>query len=317
MPAKILRNLLILPLAIVLGGCNMIILHPSGIPGKQESSLLIVSAVLTGLIIIPVLIAIAVIAIRYRHSNDKARYEPEWDHSNRLELLMWAAPILIITALGAATWVESHKLDPFHPLTQTETASNRSSSANAGQVSPVKPLVIDVTSLEWKWLFFYPRYGIATVNQVAAPINVPITFNLTAKSMMNSLFIPALAGMIYNMPNMQTKLHAEINKVGNYRGFSGNFSGHGFTNMRFRFLGLTAKGFAHWVHVVKTTGTDLSRQAYLELAKPSSSVPVHYYSHYMPGLYNRILNRCVKKDQLCLYQVMAIDAHGGRPIKGN
>ena len=315
MPAKILRNLLILPLAITLGGCNLVLLHPSGTPGKEESVLFIISAVLTGVIIIPVLIAIAVIAIRYRHSNKNARYEPEWDHSNRLELLMWAAPILIITVLGAVTWVDSHKLDPFRPLSRVEAVSAGSPAVNP--VSPVKPLTIDVVSLEWKWLFFYPRYGIATVNQVAAPVNVPITFNLTATTMMNSFFIPALAGQIYNMPNMQTQLHAEINKVGNYRGFSANFSGHGFTNMRFRFLGLTAKGFSHWVRVVETTGTKLSRQTYLGLAKPSSSVPVHYYASYMPGLYNRILNRCVKPGQLCLYQVMAIDAQGGRPIKND
>lgn len=315
MPVRTLRNLLILPLAILLGGCNMVLLHPAGIPGKQESSLLILSAVLTGLIIIPVLIAIAVIAIRYRDSNKNARYEPDWEHSNRLELLMWAAPILIIIALGAATWVDSHKLDPFRPLRRTELAS--AAPLSVGRATPVKPLTIDVVSLPWKWLFFYPRYGIATVNQIAAPVNVPITFNLTAETMMNSFFIPALAGQIYNMPNMQTQLHAEINKVGNYRGFSANFSGHGFTNMRFRFLGLTATGFAHWVRTVKTTGTNLSRQSYLALAKPSSNMPVHYYADYMPGLYHRILNRCVKTDQLCLYQIMAIDTHGGRPIKSN
>ncbi len=46
------------------------------------------------------------------------------------------------------------------------------------------------------------------------PIDEPINFRITSSSVMNSFYIPALAGQVYAMPGMQTKLHAVINKVG-------------------------------------------------------------------------------------------------------
>lgn len=310
MSVKALRNLFVVPLTVLLASCHsMVLLHPSGNVARQQSDLLINSTILIALIIVPVLIAIAVVAYRYRASNRKATYTPEWDHSAQLELLIWAAPLFIIIALGAMTWIATHTMDPFRPLTRI--------SATQAVSSDVRPLQVDVVSLEWKWLFFYPEYGIATVNQLAAPVNVPIQFNLTSATMMDSFFIPALAGQIYTMPGMQTQLHAVINKPGNYRGFSANFSGHGFTDMRFRFLGMKEADFKQWVQSIKSGGGDLDRQTYQKLAMPTRNEPVHHYARYTSDLYNRILNRCVNPKQMCINQMMAIDASGGRPLHGN
>ncbi|MFX5344356.1 cytochrome ubiquinol oxidase subunit II, partial [Acinetobacter baumannii] len=93
------------------------------------------------------------------------------------------------------------------------------------------PLRVDVVALDWKWLFIYPDYGIATVNELAATVDHPINFRITASSVMNSFYIPALAGQIYAMPGMETKLHAVVNRAGRYRGFSANYSGAGFSGM--------------------------------------------------------------------------------------
>ena len=145
-------------------------------------------------------------AWRYRQSNKEATYTPDWDHSTQLELVIWAAPLLIIIALGALTWISSHTLDPFRPLRRLDAA--RAIPAQ------VKPLTIEVVALDWKWLFIYPEQGIATVNEVAAPVDVPINFKITASSVMNSFFVPALAGQVYAMPGMQTQLNAVMNSPG-------------------------------------------------------------------------------------------------------
>lgn len=310
MSVKALRSLLVVPLTVLLAGCHsLVLLHPSGNVARQQSDLLIDSTILIALIIVPVLIAIGVIAWRYRASNQKeTTYDPEWDHSAHLELLIWAAPLLIIVVLGAMTWIATHTMDPYRPIdrisaTQTVSADTRT-------------LHVDVVSMEWKWLFFYPDYGIATVNQLAAPIDVPIKFKLTSETMMDSFFIPALAGQIYTMPGMQTQLHAVINKVGNYRGFSANYSGHGFTDMRFRFLGMKDADFKHWVQSIKSGGGDLDRRTYQKLAVPTRDEPVHHYASYTPDLYSRILNRCVDPKHMCMDQIMMIDASGGRPAQG-
>jgi len=300
---KTLRGLSsLLPLAL-LAGCDTVLLNPSGDIAAQQGKLIIVSTVLMLLVIVPVIILTLVFAWRYRQSNTTARYEPDWDHSTLLELVIWAAPLLIIIALGAVTWISTHTLDPYRKLQRID--ETRPVPADA------QPLVVEVVALDWKWLFIYPEQGIATVNELAAPVDVPIHFKITASTVMNSFYIPALAGQIYAMPGMQTQLHAVINKPGDFEGFSANYSGAGFSHMRFRFHGLDAAGFDRWVKQAKSAQGELTRADYLELERPSEREPVRRYAKVADGLFKAILNRCVDSDKLCMDQMMAIDASGG------
>jgi cytochrome o ubiquinol oxidase subunit 2 len=292
----------LLPLAL-LAGCDTVLLNPSGDIAAQQGKLIIVSTVLMLLIIVPVIILTLVFAWRYRQSNTEARYEPDWDHSTLLELVIWAAPLLIIIALGAITWISTHTLDPYRKLYRLDEA--RTIPAD------VRPLVVEVVALDWKWLFIYPELGIATVNELAAPVDVPIQFKITASTVMNSFYIPALAGQIYAMPGMQTQLHAVINKPGDFEGFSANYSGHGFSHMRFRFHGLDAAGFDRWVQQAKAVPAELTRADYLKLEEPSEREPVRRYAKVADGLFKAVLNRCVDTARLCMDQMMAIDATGG------
>jgi cytochrome o ubiquinol oxidase subunit 2 len=296
------RLFLFLP-ALALTGCNLVVMSPSGDIAAQQRDLIVVSTVLMLLIIVPVIILTLFFAWRYRHSNESAPYDPEWHHSTRLEVVIWSAPLAIIIALGAVTWISTHKLDPYRPLDRLD--------AERAIPAETKSLNVEVVALDWKWLFFYPDYGIATVNEMAAPVDVPINFKITASSVMNSFYVPALAGMIYAMPGMQTKLHAVINKEGAYDGLSSNYSGDGFSHMRFKFHGLQQAGFDEWVARVKTQGTALSRDAYLKLEKPSAKEPVRYFASVEDGLFNAILNMCARPGQMCMSEMMHIDMAGG------
>ena len=282
--SKLVRAVSVLP-AFLLAGCNMVLLHPSGFVAAQQGHLIVVSTVLMLLIVVPVIALTVIFAWRYRQSNTAATYAPDWDHSTQLELVIWAAPLLIIIALGALTWISSHTLDPYRPLRHVE----------ASHTAPVavKPLTIEVVALDWKWLFIYPEQGIAVVNEVAAPVDVPVNFKITASSVMNSFFVPALAGQIYAMPGMQTQLNAVINREGDYDGFSANYSGAGFSGMRFKFRGLSAADFDQWVQSAKSAGRQLDTQGYLQLRKPSEREPVRRYSLAAAGLYDSILSQCV------------------------
>src|SRR3984893_3766022 len=243
--SKLTRVLCVLP-ALLLAGCNTVLLHPSGAVAAQQGHLIVASTVLMLLIVVPVIALTVIFAWRYRHSNSGATYAPDWDHSTQLELVIWAAPLLIIIALGALTWISSHTLDPYRPLRHVD-------GSHSVPVA-VKPLTIEVVALDWKWLFIYPEQGIAVVNEVAAPVDVPINFKITAASVMNSFFVPALAGQIYAMPGMQTQLNAVINRPGDYEGFSANYSGAGLSGTHFRFQGVTAAGFQKWVQSAKAGG---------------------------------------------------------------
>ncbi len=297
-----LRILLLLPLVALLGGCNFVVMNPAGDIAVQQRDLVVISTVLMLLIIVPVMALIVFFAWKYRQSNAAAKYEPDWDHSTHLELVIWSMPLLIIICLGAVTWSSTHLLDPYRRL-------DRIAPGNAASLN--EPLQVEVVALDWKWLFFYPEYGIATVNELAAPVDRPVRFKITASSVMNSFYIPALAGQIYAMPGMETKLHGVINKAGIYDGFSANYSGAGFSGMRFKFHGVDQAGFDAWIAKAKASSETLSREAYLELEKPSENVPVRLYKEVAPDLYKAILNMCAQPGKMCMSEMMAIDAKGG------
>ncbi|OPF62287.1 ubiquinol oxidase subunit II [Hydrogenophaga sp. H7] len=294
-------------LASLLTGCSkLVVLNPAGDVAAQQGDLVVIATVLMLLIIVPVIALTLWFAWRYRQGSRHAEtdYAPDWHHSTKLELVIWAAPLVIIIALGAITWITTHKLDPYRPLDRI--------SEQKALPENVKPLEVQVVSLDWKWLFVLPEQGIATVNELAAPVDRPIRFTLTSSTTMNAFYVPDLAGMIYTMPGMQTELNAVINQPGVFRGMSSHYSGAGFSGMNFRFHGLSEQDFEQWVARAKAEGQPLTRQAYLALAKPSERHPVERFSSVEDGLFDRVVGLCVEEGKTCMHQVMALDASRNR-----
>ena len=273
----------------------MVVLNPSGDVAAQQRDLVFLATGLMLLIIVPVIALTLVFAWKYRASNEKAAYTPDWHHSTRIEMAVWGAPLAIILVLGAVTWVTSHTLDPYRPLDRL--GPHRPIPAG------VRPLEVDVVALDWKWLFIYPEQGIATVNELAAPVDRPIEFKITASSVMNTFYVPALAGQIYAMPGMQTQLHAVINRPGVYDGFSANYSGAGFSGMRFKFKGLTPAEFDSWAAQARAASPALTRADYLALARPTTDEPVRRFAKVDPTLFLAVVNRCPGPGQVCKDQM--------------
>jgi cytochrome o ubiquinol oxidase subunit 2 len=293
------RGLFLTPLA-ALAGCNTVVMNPSGDIAAQQAHLIVVSTLLMLLIVVPVIILIIWFARKYRASNTTEKYEPDWDHSTKLELVIWGVPLVMIIVLGLITWIYTHKLDPYRPLDRLD--------ANRPIPTSTKPLVVQVVALDWKWMFIYPEQGIATVNELVLPVDVPVRFKLTASSVMNAFYVPELAGMVYTMPAMETELNAVQNKPVQSFGLSTNYSGAGFSDMRFGYKGVSQADFDKWVASTKAGGGELNRAAYLELEKPSIKDPVRRFGNVEPALYHAILNRCVAEGAVCANKMMADDA---------
>lgn len=292
--------LLLVPAMALLTGCQRAVLDPAGDVALQQRNLIYTSTGLMLLIIIPVLILIVVFAWRYRKGG-KGTYDPHFDHSTSLELVIWAAPLLIIIALGALTWSSTHLLDPFRPLDRI--AAGRPADKS------LAPMRVQVVAMDWKWLFIYPEQGIATVNELVVPVDRQVRFDITSTNMMNTFYAPTLAGMIYAMPGMQSTLHAVLNRPGEYEGMSANYSGAGFSDMRFKLIGVDQAGFDRWVAQTKASGRQLQTGEYLALEKPSEKVPVARFATVEPDLFDRVLNRCVAPGTPCMRDVMAKDGH--------
>jgi cytochrome o ubiquinol oxidase subunit II len=108
-------------------------------------------------------------------------------------------------------------------------------------------------------------------------------------SVMNSFFIPQLGGQIYAMAGMQTKLHLVADEAGDYAGMSANFSGEGFSDMKFRAIATTPEAFAAWVNTVKASQAKLDGVNYAALAAPSEKHPVQYFSKVDANLFQKIV----------------------------
>jgi cytochrome o ubiquinol oxidase subunit 2 len=286
----------------------MVVMNPTGDIAVQERNLILIALGMMLLIVIPVLTLIVVFAFRYRKGRNPQSYDPNFHHSTPIELVVWSAPLFIIACLGAVTWISTHQLDPFRPL---------------DRIAPGKPITentkyldIQVVSMDWKWLFIYPEQGIATVNELVLPVDVPVRFSITSTNQMNTFSAPTLAGMIYAMPGMKSMLHAVLNEPGDSWGYSGNYTGRGYSDMRFQLHGVDHAGFDQWAAGIKATGPALSTDSYISLMKPSEKVPVMHFSTVSSDLFNRILNRCVEAGTSCIADVVARDRASDRDNGG-
>ncbi len=264
--AAVPAALSLLPLAGCVG-----VLDPQGPVGAAEKLILIDSVAIMLAIIAPTIIAILAFAWWFRAGNRRATYRPDWAFSGQLELLVWAIPLLVVTFLGGIAWFGSHALDPYKTLP-----------------SPVKPVEVEVVSLDWKWLFLYPEAGVATVNQLVIPAGVPVHFRLTSSGVMNSFFVPELGSQIYTMAGMTTQLSLKADHAGVYPGLSAQFSGDGFADMRFEVRALSPAAYSQWAAQARTRGPVLDHAAYAFLARPSQNVTPATYRAVQPGLFQDI-----------------------------
>jgi cytochrome o ubiquinol oxidase subunit II len=271
-----LRSALIfLGFALLTAGCRYAVLDPRGPIAAKEKELIIISTALMLLVVLPVIILTIVFAFWYRASNKRAKPMLDWAHSNAIEAVVWGVPLLIVMVLGTLAWTTTHALDPYRPLEENGK----------------KTLEIDVIALDWKWLFVYPEQNIASVNEVVFPVDRPVRFEVTSDSVMNSFFIPGLAGQIYAMGGMQTRLSVIAHEPSSFVGRSTNYSGAGFSDMRFKAEAVSDADFDAWTRKVAATNRPLDAGAYAELAKPSIKNPVSYYAPGNPGLLQSLIDK--------------------------
>jgi cytochrome o ubiquinol oxidase subunit II len=266
-----------------LSACTEGILLPKGPVGSQEKQLLLEALIPMLMVIIPIILLTLWFAWWFRASNAKAKYRPQWEYSGAIEFSIWMIPMLVVLFLGSLAWVGAHQLDPYQPL-----------------ASKQKPLVVQVIAMDWRWLFIYPEQGVASVNELAIPVDTPVSFKLTSATVMNSFFIPSLGGQVYAMPGMQTQLQLQANEAGNYRGLSAQFSGDGFSDMHFQVLATDAAGFDAWVERTKSAATQLDAAAYDGLVAEHKVGEVTYYFPVSGDLFGHAIDHATKRPESAL-----------------
>lgn len=275
---RMLTPVLIMLMAVMLSGCGeqFIVLDPKGPIGESQKDLIYFSTILCSVIIVPVLILTAIIVWRYRDKpGSKAPYNPNWEHSTKLEITWWTIPIIAILILAIVTVKYTYALEPSKPI---ESAK--------------EPITIQVTSLDWKWLFKYPDEDIATVNYIKIPEDVPIKFQLTSDTAMNSFWVPQLGGQIYTMSGMAMTLFLQADEQGSYFGSGANFTGKDFAQMTFKVDATSEEEYKAWIEEVKAKSPSLTMEGFEKLTEPGTS-DVQLFSSFPEGLFNKIVKQYV------------------------
>jgi cytochrome o ubiquinol oxidase subunit 2 len=268
----VIRLLAVAPLITIAGCRDSSVFTPVG-PVSDALRIIILDSVAIMLaIVVPTILATVAVAWWFRASNRRAKRDPTFVYSGRIEMVVWSIPTLTILFLGGMAWVSSHDLDPARPLKST-----------------VQPLEVQVVAMDWKWLFIYPTQGVATINQLVVPVGTPLRMRLTSSSVMNTLFAPQVGSQLYVMNGMRGTMWWQVDRPGTTDGRSNMFSGDGFPGMSFKIIAIAPDQFAAWAASTRGQGSLLDDSAYRALLKQTSNVRPYAYGSVRPGLFDDIV----------------------------
>ena len=248
----LLFSLFLLP---ILAGCEskLLIFDPKGPIARNLTDLIVYSIILMLVIIVVVYVLFAVILVKYRAKKQDPDFEPEYEEGNKwIEITWFTIPVIIVIALMIPTVKTIYSVEDIPQGYEEE-----------------EPLVVHVTSADWKWIFSYPDEDIETVNYLNIPADHPVLLKMTSAGTMQSFWVPELAGQKYTMANMETELYLLADKPGSFYGRNTNFNGRGYKHMEFEVQAMSKEDFNEWIHDVKKTAYELTEEEYVELLKPS------------------------------------------------
>lgn len=249
------------------------VLQPTGNIAQEQRDLLYFTLILSALVVLPVFTLLSIFAYKYREGRG-AEYKPELSGNNLLEVIWWGIPIVIIIILAIVTWKTSNSLDPYKKIESQNPTIH-----------------VQVVALQWKWLFIYPDYNIATINELPLPVEHPVHFMLAADAPMSAFWIPSLGSQIYSMNGMSSELNLIANKTGTFTGYNTNINGEGYAKMTFNTHVMTSADFTKRTTQIAASNQTLSLANYEELAKPGLVDTPQLYRLGDAELYDKIINK--------------------------
>jgi cytochrome c oxidase subunit II len=144
-------------------------------------------------------------ALRFRRRDDR---EPPQVHGNaRLEIVWTAIPVLIVSFLFIRTTLRMDYVRNGPPAQQT----------------------IQVTGVQWAWLFKYPNGKSAST--LTIPVNQVIQLKVTSRDVLHSFWVPRLGGQIYAIPGEENHGWIEASQTGQFLGQCNELCGTGHASM--------------------------------------------------------------------------------------
>ncbi|MGK7906346.1 MAG: cytochrome c oxidase subunit II [Synechococcus sp.] len=107
-------------------------------------------------------------------------------------------------------------------------------------------LTVDVTGLQYAWLFNYPGYDILA-GELHVPVNQTVQLNLQAQDVIHSFWVPQFRLKQDAIPGQPTQLNFTANRIGSYPVVCAELCGAYHGGMRTEVVVESAEDFAAWL----------------------------------------------------------------------
>ncbi|QEI43149.1 Cytochrome c oxidase subunit 2 [Dolichospermum sp. UHCC 0315A] len=252
--------------------------------------------------------------IRYRRRAGDNEDGPAIEGNVPLEILWTAIPAIIVIGISLYSFDVYNNMGGFdphsaHAAPMMENAMNMPGTAMAatlisteasGQVSQLdtdadavkKPaeLTINVSGMQYAWLFTYPDNDVTT-GELHLPIGKTVEINMTASDVIHAFWIPEFRVKQDAIPGRQTNLRFTPRKAGDYQLICAELCGPYHGVMKSQVVVETQAAFDSWMQEQLLAGKDIPNQAVaVNSMAMTADEFLSPYTHNM-GIHSEILHQ--------------------------
>lgn len=245
--------------------------------------------------------------IRYRRRAGDNEDGPAIEGNVPLEILWTAIPAIIVVGISLYSfdvYNNTGGFDPHsaHAAPMMEDTMNMPRTARAAvvqvsqsdtssrEVKKPAELTINVTGLQYAWLFNYPDKDVTT-GELHLPIGKTVEINMTANDVIHAFWIPEFRVKQDAIPGRQTHLRFTPRKAGDYDLICAELCGPYHGVMKSQVVVETQEAFDSWMQEQLIAAKDIPNQA---VAVNSMSMTADEflspYTHDM-GIHSEILHQ--------------------------
>lgn len=195
------------------------ILGPSNVAGKIETSFLIITA---ACVVLLVAVTITMLVFIYKYNRRRNPVPEDIGENLPLEVAWTVLPTLLVLGMFYFGWVDFDYI----------------------RNPPKDAMPIDVIARQWSWTFKY-QDGRQT-DTLRVPVGRPVKLVMTSEDVIHSLFIPAYRIKEDCVPGLKTHLWFNADQTGTFDIFCTEYCGLEHSHMRAKLIAMPATDFAAW-----------------------------------------------------------------------
>jgi cytochrome c oxidase subunit 2 len=195
------------------------VLGPSNIGGKIETSFLIV---VSACVVLLVAVTVTMLVFLYKYNTKRHPVPKDIKENIPLEIIWTVIPTILVIFMFYFGWVDFDFI----------------------RNPPKDAMNIDVISRQWSWAFRYENGRQSDTLKV--PVGKPVKLTLMSEDVIHCLFIPAYRVKEDCVPGLKTHLWFTANEAGTYDIFCTEYCGLEHSHMLSKLITMSAADFNAW-----------------------------------------------------------------------